>query len=101
MQLGLPAQLRDAVLQHADGILSAESQKNRDYMVQQQLALLDNSGEMLGEAENEKLLQLARSATQNREQPRVKLVPGKPILPPPNSTISTATQHNSLKRKAK
>eukprot|EP01040_Poterioochromonas_malhamensis_P005941 gene5941-6387_t len=100
MQLGLPAQLRDAVLQHADGILSAESQKNRDYMVQQQLALLDNSGEMLGEAENEKLLQLARSATQNREQPRVKLVPGKPILPPPNSTISTATQHNNLKRKA-
>jgi hypothetical protein len=81
MQLGLPAQLRDAVLHHSDGMMTTESQKNKDYVVQQQLALLDdtNGSEMIGQIENEKLLQLARNATQNREQPRVKLVPGKPV----------------------
>lgn len=69
------------MLHHTEGLVSAESEKNKDYRVQQQLALLEDSGEMmLGEVENEKLLQVARTAAQNREQPRVKLVQGKPAV---------------------
>jgi hypothetical protein len=102
MQLGLPAQLRDAVLQHTDGIQDAASQKNKDYMVQQQLALLEESGEMmLGELENEKLLQLARTATQNREQPRVKLVKGIPQQQQQKDAKESTSSNNNNNKQQK
>jgi hypothetical protein len=74
MQLGLPSQLRDAVLQHVEGSLAAPvSDINKSYVTQQQLALLDDDGGMMGEAANEKLIQIARNIHKNREQPRVKM----------------------------
>jgi hypothetical protein len=72
----LPSQLRDAVLSSDGGIALPESSVNREYHQQQQL-MLYNAGmaDNLGQVENEKLLQIARSVAlpSNREQPRVKI----------------------------
>jgi len=74
LQLGLPSQLRDAVLAHTEGtLLEPESAVNKEYVAQQQLALLESEGgETLGEIANAKLLKIARTVGMNREQPRIK-----------------------------
>ncbi len=100
MQLGLPSQLRDAVLQHVEGALAVPvSDINQSYVTQQQLALLDDEGGMMGEAANEKLIQIARNIHKNREQPRVKMFPAvKPQVP----TIASAEDsQTSNKRSAR
>lgn len=79
LQLGLPSQLRDAVLNSSDGALAAaESTANKEYQTQLQLQLLEANGEDRIAAEtNEKLLKIARSVGLNREQPRVKMFVSK------------------------
>lgn len=81
LQMGLPSQLRDAVLATADdGLALPESDCNREYQAQQQLMLLNSGlGESLGQMQNEKLLQIARSVSQNRDQPRIKMFQKKPV----------------------
>lgn len=80
MQFGLPSQLRDAVLAAQEGALSIpESDVSREYHAQQQMALIasGNNPWLTNNAEtpNEKLLKLARSVHENREQPRINLPP--------------------------
>eukprot|EP01039_Chlorochromonas_danica_P001077 gene1077-1167_t len=75
LQLGLPSQLRDAVLSSVDGELALpESDVNREYQAQQALMLINEGlADSLGEQENEKLLQIARTVATDRAQPRVKI----------------------------
>lgn len=62
-----------------DGVAAPESDANREYHTQQQLMLLEAGlAESLGEKQNAKLLEIARNAGKNREQPRVKLVQRNP-----------------------
>lgn len=94
MQLGLPSQLRDAVLAHVEGISETTSDANREYIVQQQLIALDNDasdGGMLGEAANEKLIKIARTVATNRKQDRVKI----PLPPPPPAQEKLTTKRNA------
>ncbi len=94
MQLGLPSQLRDAVLAHVEGISETTSDANREYIVQQQLIALDNDsseGGMLGEAANEKLIKIARTVASNRKQDRVKI----PVPPPPPSQEKATNKRNA------
>lgn len=97
LQFGLPSQLRDAVLSQADGGLAATvSEANRNHVVQQQLALLDSTdGGMLGQEENEKLLQIARNIGKNREQPRIKV-----YQPTKSQAIPSHVQQLAAKRSA-
>ena len=83
--------MRDAVLSAADDtFIEPQSDVNKSYIAQQQLALLENnSAESMAAAANEKLLQIARAASQNREQFRVKL---------PASSVSAATTSALVKR---
>jgi hypothetical protein len=74
LQLGLPSQLRDAVLSTTeDAYVEPQSAVNKEYVTQQQLVLLENGeGETLGEIANERLLKIARSVGENRHNPRIK-----------------------------
>ena len=72
LQCGLPSQLRDAVLSSVGGVKEAESQIGKDYQAQQQLSLLAN-GVVEEETPAEKLIKVARLATINRDQDRIKL----------------------------
>lgn len=79
--IGLPSQLRDAVLAHSDeGLEAPESIINREYITQQQLVRLDAEGEdVLANETSERLLKIARSVATNRAQPRIKMFqPTKP-----------------------
>jgi hypothetical protein len=74
MQLGLPSQLRDAVLASADDIAAPESVINKEYVTQQQLVRLDAEGEdVLANETTEKLLKVVRTIATNRSQPKVKM----------------------------
>jgi hypothetical protein len=74
MQLGLPSQLRDAVLASADDLAAPESVINKEYVTQQQLVRLDAEGEdVLANETTEKLLKVVRTIATNREQPKVKM----------------------------
>lgn len=75
-KLGLPSQLRDTVLGAvSDNVAVPESEVNREFQMQQQIALLD-SGENPWEGRlnpNEQLLELARNINKDRTQSRVKI----------------------------
>eukprot|EP01031_Cornospumella_fuschlensis_P034418 gene34419-41659_t len=76
LQLGLPSQLRDAVLSDMGGAACTlpDSAVNREYQMQQQLALLNAGHEdTMFHAQNMKLIEIARRAAEGREQPRVKI----------------------------
>lgn len=90
---GLPSQLRDAVLAHSEGnLLEPESAANKEYVAQQQLALLEcEGGETLGEIANAKLLKIARTVGMNREQPRVKF-----LKPAPSTNSHGGNSRSSL-----
>jgi len=94
LQLGLPSQLRDAVLAHSEGtLLEPESASNKEYVAQQQIALLENEGgETLGEIANAKLLKIARTVGMNREQPRVKFFKPAPSTNRQNSNGTSSNQ---------
>jgi hypothetical protein len=73
---GLPSQLRDAVLAEFDGkTVVPENDANREYFTQQQMVALSNGDDIWASRDNpnERLLKMARTVTQNREQHRVKL----------------------------
>eukprot|EP01041_Mallomonas_annulata_P002427 gene2427-4715_t len=77
LQFGLPSQLRDAVLSESDTTLTVpESDANREWFAQQHLALVAAGHDpwQAGETPNEKLLKMVRTATQDRDQPRVKII---------------------------
>jgi len=72
----LPSQLRDAVLSQSDTTLTIpESDANREWFAQQHVALVASGNDpwQTGDTPNEKLLKLARTTAQNREQTRIKL----------------------------
>lgn len=74
--LGLPSQLRDAVLSQTEGALTVpESEANREYFVSQQLAMISNGNDpwQTGETPNDKLLKVVRAVAAEREQDKVKL----------------------------
>lgn len=74
--LGLPSQLRDAVLSENDGTLVVpDSDANREYFAQQHIALISNGQSPWQTAENpnEQLLKIARTINEGREQSRIKL----------------------------
>lgn len=74
--LGLPSQLRDAVLSQTEGALTVpESEANREYFVSQQLSMIANGNDpwQTGETPNDKLLKVARAVAAEREQDKVKL----------------------------
>lgn len=72
--VGLPSQLRDAVLASADDLAAPESVINKEYVTQQQLVRLDAEGEdVLANETTEKLLKVVRTIATNREQPKVKM----------------------------
>jgi hypothetical protein len=74
--IGLPSQLRDAVLSQSDGtFVVPESEANREYFVNQQLSLIANGNDpwQTGETPNDKLLKLARSVAVERDQKKVNL----------------------------
>lgn len=81
MQLGVPSQLRDAVLHNAeDGsavrvATADQSEVNREYQTQQQLALINAglSPYAPGDDPNERLLRLARSVKAERQPANKKL----------------------------
>lgn len=72
---GLPSQLRDAILSSAEGSASAETSVSKEYIAQQQLALIDSGNDPWRgvDTPNERMIKLARNAHLNREQPRVHL----------------------------
>eukprot|EP01038_Epipyxis_sp_PR26KG_P009033 gene9033-12179_t len=89
LQLALPSQLRDAVLSYTEGAITSESDVQKEYIAQQQLALI-NSGNnpwLTGESPNDRLIKLARESIYNREQPRLK-----GITLPVQQTIGTKRQ---------
>jgi hypothetical protein len=74
--LGLPSQLRDAVLSQSEGALAVpESDANREYFVSQQLAQIANGNDpwQTGDTPNDKLLKIVRAVAVEREQNKVKL----------------------------
>lgn len=72
--IGLPSQLRDAVLASADDLAAPESVINKEYVTQQQLVRLDAEGEdVLANETTEKLLKVVRTIATNRSQPKVKM----------------------------
>lgn len=76
LSLGLPSQLRDAILANTeDGPKMPESEVGKEYVVQRQLALLDNGLNPWQDTQtpNEMLIEIARSALDDRENKRVKL----------------------------
>lgn len=90
----MPSQLRDAVLAHSEGNLhEPESAANKEYVAQQQLALLESEGgETLGEIANAKLLKIARTVGMNREQPRVKFFKPAPTANSQNNSDASSSQ---------
>lgn len=83
--IGLPSQLRDAVLAEFEGKSTAtQSEVNRDHQMQQQIVALSNGEDMWATRDNpnERLLRMARTVIHDREQSRIKL--------PPPPTTSTA-----------
>lgn len=78
--VGLPSQLRDAVLSQTDGTLVVpESDANREYFAAQHSKMITDGTDPWStrETPNEKLLEIVRNIDSDREQPRVKL----PVLP--------------------
>lgn len=78
--VGLPSQLRDAVLAQTDGTLVVpESDANREYFAAQHTKMITDGTDPWStrETPNEKLLEIVRNIDKDREQPRVKL----PVLP--------------------
>lgn len=81
MQLGVPSQLRDAVLHNAEDGSAVrvatvdQSDVNREYQTQQQLALINAglSPYAPGDDPNERLLRLARSVKAERQPANKKL----------------------------
>lgn len=73
--VGLPSQLRDAVLSYSDeGLAAPESAINKEYITQQQLVRLDTEGDdVLANETSERLLKIARSVATDRAQPRIKM----------------------------
>lgn len=88
--------MRDAVLHHIDDqMVEPLSSVNKEYVVQQQLVALENTSSISqGEIANQKLIQLARSANQNRDQPRVNI-----IRPTKDTSTKGTAEEASIKRK--
>ena len=87
--IGLPSQLRDAVLSEYEGkSLVPESEVGQEYYLNQQIVALNNGEDAWASRDNpnERLLKMARTVMKDREQPRVKL---------PVSTSSSMTTSDS------
>lgn len=75
-RVGLPSQLRDAVLAQGSGAMAMpESDVNREYFAaqHQQIVAQGTDPWSARETPHEKLLEIVRASGENREQPRVKL----------------------------
>jgi hypothetical protein len=89
--IGLPSQLRDAVLSEFQGTANiAQSEVNREYQMQQQIVALSNGIDVWAARDNpnERLLKMARTVIKDREQTRIK-------LPPPVSMSSDSNTKRS------
>ena len=73
--VGLPSQLRDAVLSKDSSLAVPESDANREYFSAQHTQMVAQGTDPWSSKEtpNEKLLHIIREVGQHREQPRIKL----------------------------
>lgn len=75
LEFGLPSQLRDAVLSREDDQVSyvpPESDINREYQLQQRIALLNSGADMQTDI-SERVISIARNNILNRAKPRVSV----------------------------
>lgn len=75
LEFGLPSQLRDAVLSREDDQVSyvpPESDINREYQLQQRIALLNSGADMTTDI-SERVISIARNNVLNRAKPRVSV----------------------------
>lgn len=74
--IGLPSQLRDAVLSEYEGKgIVPESEVGQEYFLNQQIVALNNGDDAWATRDNpnERLLRMARTVMKDREQPRIKI----------------------------